>query len=395
MSDPNQSEPRRLKPVPKRKHTAKSLAAPEEAGNSSSRNRKRKAAISKTSGASNPRKMRPRAKRLLEPQADPFKILETGMEVPPPPLYTQANAECGNDFEFPTSASPSAQPPRRLPAKITMVIKILGGTIVFLFFALGLHEAGRVGGFRQAEAARPQRLKPDAKAIEAMNKACQHLRAGEGSEAAAILDEVAKRAPDTRSLAYLRALASLQSGNFDQAARHARESIHRAERESDAMVVLSLAEPGQAGTGVLRNAKVVREAKLREAVEADPSNPSPMVELAGVLRAGGRNEEALQLLKAADSRLLPVDPHMVVATSIRLIELQALPDSKLPDPVMDGPLPELFSSLYIVLRQRRHDLAVELEAKCRMRSPAELFDYLAEDPAFRELRRSMPGGPAL
>lgn len=393
MSDSNQAQPRSVKPVPKRKHIKRASVVPQDVPEAPLRARKKKAVLAKPKASSCPRTRRLRVKSPLDPPSDPFKCEPASKEVQQAPTYTPAREEIQDE----DSSSPSG-PSRtiwRFSAKNTRVIKILGGTMVFLFFAMGLHEAGRVGGFQQAEAARPLRLKPDAKALEAMNRACHHLRAGEGSEAAAILDEVAKRAPDTRSLAYLRALASLQSDDLAQAAFHAKESIRRAERESDSMVILSLTEAGESGAGVLRDAKVVREAKLREAIEADPSNPAPMVELAGVLRACGRSREALEVLKAADSRLLPVDPHLVVAISIRLIELQALPDSKLPEPVMDGPLPELFSSLYIALRQHRRDLAGELEAKCRLRSTPELFAYLSSDPAFRELRGSPVGGSAL
>jgi tetratricopeptide (TPR) repeat protein len=402
MSEPKvPSAPEKLKPVPKRKHTAKS--SDDFTPEGPLRLKKASATRPKRSGRQpSPKKAPPSKSRIrrakpaspLDPPADPFKEQPAeAVMLPPVPLYKPAVEESG--FETNLSSIPLDRRDARSLFLKSKLFRIGICGLVFLFFAFGLHEVGRVGGFHQAEAARPLRVKADAKSFEAINAACRHLRAAEGREASAILDEVAKRAPDTRSLAYLRALASLQSGDLFEAAAHAKESLRRQERESDALVILSLAEAGSAAPGALRDAKVVREAKLREAVDADPSNSAPMLELANILRVQGRNDEALDVLKAADSRLLPVDPHVVVSTSIRLIELQATPDSKLPDPVADGPLPELFSSLYIALRKNRRDLVGELEAKCRLRSTPELFAYISGDPAFREFRNKPVNEPAL
>ena len=236
----------------------------------------------------------------------------------------------------------------------------------------------------------PQTARPvpaPADAIVEMDKAMALLSAGDPAGALALLGGVEKKHGGAPSLDYMMALAALHAGDTAAAGRHAKASIEKNERVSDALVLQSMVEVSPPSSGTLiRDPKFVREALLRRAIAHDPFNPFPMVELAGVLRSQGRGEEALAALKGAKDRLHPVDTHVVVETSLLLAELQAKADSELPAAAEDGPLPEMFASVYISLRKGRADLAAKALERCRRLSSPDLFGYIIGDPAFASLR---------
>ena len=65
---------------------------------------------------------------------------------------------------------------------------------------------------------------------------------------------------------------------------------------------------------------------------------------------------------------------------------------QLPPAAEDGPLPEMFASVYISLRQGRADLAAKALERCRRLSSPDLFGYVMGDPAFASLRGwALPG----
>ncbi|MFM8364274.1 MAG: tetratricopeptide repeat protein [Verrucomicrobiota bacterium] len=248
---------------------------------------------------------------------------------------------------------------------------------------------GGAGGERQT--ARPVPA-PDAAIVE-MDKAMALLYAGDPAGALALLDGVEKKHGGAPSLDYMIALAALHAGDTAAAGRHAKASIEKNERVSDSLVLQSMVEVSPPSSETLiRDPKFVREALLRRAIAHDPANPFPMVELAGVLRSQGRGEEALAALRSAKDRLHPVDTHVVVETSLLLAELQAKADSELPAAAEDGPLPEMFASVYISLRKGRADLAAKALERCRRLSSPDLFGYVMGDPAFASLRGGeLPG----
>jgi hypothetical protein len=108
-----------------------------------------------------------------------------------------------------------------------------------------------------------------------------------------------------------------------------------------------------------------------------------MIELASFLRSQKRDDEAIQLLKAANARLHPIDTHVVVQTSIQLMKLQQMPDEQLPAVANEGTISEIFASIYISLRKKDyHQAAIALE-KGRHQAPPDLFAYLINDPVFK------------
>lgn len=177
----------------------------------------------------------------------------------------------------------------------------------------------------------------------------------------------------------------MQAGDLKTAQERASLSISKNQKVSDSLVLLSMTESG-VGTGgksSLRDPKIVREALLREAVNADVANPFPMIELASFLRSQKRDEEALDLLRAANARLHPIDTHVVVQTSIQLMKLQQMPDEQLPSACSEGSITEIFSSVYISLRKKDYNQAAIALEKGRQQATPDLFAYLINDPVFK------------
>lgn len=223
-------------------------------------------------------------------------------------------------------------------------------------------------------------------AMQSIEKILSLAEAGDPSTALNLLRSLEIDHPGTPSLDYIAALLALQAGDPIEADRRARSSIAKNELVSDALVLQSMAGSGNAGDFSLRDSKIVRSEMLQQAVRMNPANPFPMIELAGHLRAQGRKDEALSLLKGANRRLHPIDTHVVVRTTLLLADLESRTDADLPAPKTEGSLPEMFASVYISLRHGRTDLATQTLEKCRVQSTPDLFEYILGDPAFASYR---------
>lgn len=220
-----------------------------------------------------------------------------------------------------------------------------------------------------------------------LDQALADLRAGDADKAVKKLQELEK--PDTQvaSLTYLLALAAMQNGDTDLAAKKAAESIAKRERVSDSLALQAVLETQKGGNSVIPkfgDPRLRSELLLRQAILADTANPFPMIELATLLRYQKQRSEAQDLLRAARSRLNPVDSHTVVDVTLALSQLEDAPDDKLPqiaDPDRDST--SAFSAAYIAMRQHDFDKAAELLDLLNRRMPADLFYYLVNDPALR------------
>ena len=129
---------------------------------------------------------------------------------------------------------------------------------------------------------------------------------------------------------------------------------------------------------------ILAEQILQGAIAADPANPYPYVELSTLLRARGRTDDAIAALRSAGSRLQPYDSHTVVAVTLALLELEKAGMENLPEgaPASGGAV-SLFSSAYAELRRGEFSEAAAILKQCRTLLPADLFDYLMNDPALR------------
>ncbi|MFM8764399.1 MAG: hypothetical protein ACKOEZ_06150, partial [Spartobacteria bacterium] len=209
--------------------------------------------------------------------------------------------------------------------------RLLAAAAVFLLLLTGFLFGRLQPGTSSLEEQRAT-VKPSPQLVKELNEALALIEGGESSKAFQKIQNLSDKHPDVSSLDYLAALAALQAGDIKTAQEKATLSITKNQKISDSLVLLSMTESG-AGTGgksSLRDPKIVRESLLREAVNADVANPFPMIELASFLRSQKRDEEALDLLRAANARLHPIDTHVVVQTSIELMKLQQTPDDELP-----------------------------------------------------------------
>lgn len=268
--------------------------------------------------------------------------------------------------------------------KLTKHPRILAAAAV-----LTLLSAGFLFGRLQpvASAGQEERVlaKPGPKLVKDLNDALALIEWGESSKALQKIQALSEKHPDVSSLDYLAALAAMQAGDLKTAQEKASLSITKNQKVSDSLVLLSMTESGVGAVGKfsLRDPKIVRESLLREAVSADVANPFPMIELASFLRSQKRDEEALDLLRAANARLHPIDTHVVVQTSIELMKLQQMADEELPAARAEGSICEIFSSVYISLRRKDYKQAALALEKGRRQASPDLFAYLINDPVFK------------
>ena len=223
--------------------------------------------------------------------------------------------------------------------------------------------------------------------LRAIDLALIKLRSGDTDSALERLKLLQSDNPLLPSLDYLTALAALQAGDISLASSSIEASLGKGERVSDSLALSAALEgvkTSEAGWQPMGDLKTRAEHYLRQAIEADPANPSPQIELAMRYRGGGDQKEAQRLLEAAKARINPVDSSTVVDTTLLLIRLQDLPDDQLPadlDP--DRDTASLIGAAYVVLRRGDFATAASLLATAKKRLPENLYYYLLGDPALR------------
>jgi tetratricopeptide (TPR) repeat protein len=284
-----------------------------------------------------------------------------------------------------TEESPSSAPHIIALAQFQKILskhpRMLAAAAVFTLFLTGFL-FGRLQSGSSVEEEERDLAKPTPQLVKELNEALALIETGQSSEALQKIQALSAEHPDVSSLDYLAALSAMQAGDLQTAQEKAALSITKNQKVSDSLVLLSMTESG-AGTGgksSLRDPKIVRESLLREAVNADVANPFPMIELASFLRGQKRDEEALDLLRAANARLHPIDTHVVVQTSIQLMQM---PEEQLPAASSEGSITEIFSSVYISLRKKDYNQAAIVLEKGRQQAAPDLFAYLINDPVFK------------
>jgi tetratricopeptide (TPR) repeat protein len=262
--------------------------------------------------------------------------------------------------------------------------RILAAAAVFLLLLMGFL-LGKLQSGSSVEGDEGVLAKPSPQLVKELNEALALIESGESSDALQKIQALSAKHPDVASLDYLAAISAMQAGDFKTAQERASLSITKKQKVSDSLVLLSMTESiaGEGGKSSLRDPKIVRESLLREAVNADVASPFPMIELASFLRGQKRDDEALELLSAANARLHPIDTHVVVQTSIQLMKLQQMPDEELPAACSEGSITEIFSSVYISLRKKDFKQAAIALEKGRHQASRDLFAYLINDPVFK------------
>lgn len=343
-----------------------------------------------------------KTKKAVDSEArQPDKSSSADLVQPPPKVFPSRqstmrdlDSTVPSDFEESTSNAESAEEiPPSTPSRIALAHfqkvltkhpRILAAAAVFTLLLTGFL-FGRLQSGPSAEEEERATAKPSPELVTELNEALALIESGESSQALQKIQALSVKHPDVSSLDYLAALAAIQAGDLKTAQERASLSITKNQKVSDSLVLLSMTETsaGASGKSSLRDPKIVREALLREAVNADIANPFPMIELASFLRGQKRDEEALDLLRAANVRLHPIDTHVVVQTSIQLMKLQQMPDDELPSASSEGSITEIFSSVYISLRKKDYNQAAIALEKGRQQAPPDLFAYLIKDPVFK------------
>jgi tetratricopeptide (TPR) repeat protein len=219
---------------------------------------------------------------------------------------------------------------------------------------------------------------------KAIDSAFEAYSDGKASESTAQLEMVYRKNQTIPSSCYLLALMAIQSGDLKLALQKVDESIAKGEKLSDSLALKAAIEMEMGGKGGMGDPKVRAETLLRSAIAADISNARPYIELASLLRFQGRNEEARKLFQGAALRLNPVEGHSLVNTSLALLDLQQLPDDKLPSNLNpDKDTPSLISAAYIAMRKSDIPAVKALLVKARERLSPALYNYLINDPAIR------------
>ncbi|MFZ4588893.1 MAG: hypothetical protein ACOYNG_07915 [Terrimicrobiaceae bacterium] len=217
-----------------------------------------------------------------------------------------------------------------------------------------------------------------------LEEALVQLRDGKPAEAFQALSQLERENSTIPSLTYFAALAALQSGDNQSAISKADASIAKRERIADSLALKAVVESQKPRSGAFADPAALAQGFLEQAAMIEPGNPAPLLELASILRYRAKNDEALELLRAARNRLNPVDSHAVVDTTIRLLELQALDDTSLPAPGDPGnSTAGLFASAYLAMRTADFAAAASTLDTAKKNLPPDLFLYLVNDPALR------------
>jgi tetratricopeptide (TPR) repeat protein len=242
--------------------------------------------------------------------------------------------------------------------------------------------AGRAEAARIQEAAAlsaPKQMPPEA--LPALDNAVALLRDGEHRRALDELRMLASVYPSAPSLDYATALAALSSGDIELATRMAASSAAKNQRTADALA-LSAAIEGQktaAGIPSIADPNLRAEEYLRKAVAADPLNPSPRIEMAGIARRFGNTEEAIAHLRAARNLVQPVDSILVIDTTLALLEAQTKPA----DPSI-SPLARAFVSALEEAGNGNTAAARTLLETIKNQLPPDTFFYLVNDPFLKK-----------
>lgn len=210
-----------------------------------------------------------------------------------------------------------------------------------------------------------------------LEEALRARSSGNASKGLALLEPLLQSAPSLASLHFTAALFAAESGNQKRAIDLLEVSIKSGQRTSDALALRGALDPSMGKT------LSARADYLRRAIAADPMNPSPIFELANVLRSQKRTTEALAQMEAAKRRNLPTDSQMVLSVTMELIRLEGLSTSDLPEaPTVANP----FAAAYVLLRKDDPEAASRILAAARALVSEDTFAFLMGDSAFAAYR---------
>jgi Tfp pilus assembly protein PilF len=222
-----------------------------------------------------------------------------------------------------------------------------------------------------------------------INQALADLRAGMATHALISLRNLRSDNPSIPSIDYMVALAALQAGEQEEASLSIDASIGKGEKVSDALALRAALEAQTENHVALKSVdgiEPVADRLLRQAMQADPANPFPYIELATRLRERGQDAEARAYLESARTRLQPVDPHIIAEVSLRLMDLAGQPDEALPTlPSEATSISDLFGAAYLAYRLGQPDRGAAFLDEAKAALSPELYAYLLSDPVLRKV----------
>lgn len=252
------------------------------------------------------------------------------------------------------------------------------GFIVFGALVFGVYKLGESAGLRAVPPVEHRdavaRAELTEENLQQLDAALQLLRDHDGVGAFQALQNLAAENPKAPSLRYAAAMAAMAAGYPNDARRLLEASVSDGDRVSDSLAMKAAIET-----------TANREMALRSAIAADPMNPYPFLELANVLRSLGRADEALPVLKSAKLRLLPVDSHAVVDTTLALLTLEKTESPDVPEQIAATGIAERdFPAAYALLKQENFAAAAALLSETEKQISPDLFNFLINDPAMRK-----------
>ena len=268
------------------------------------------------------------------------------------------------------------------PALIGLAATVVLGIILYAVFSLGEHR-GRIAAARefaqaQASAAPSEREREEVRSR--LDKALALAKSGDAQGGWKSIRGISDEYSHVPSLAYAEAFVAMRADKIAEASELVRISIARGERVAD-----SLALQAALNDSAPLSSVVAQEELLRKAADADPMNPYPLLQLALVLSVHGDDARAEGLLQSAKLRLLPVDSHAVVDSSLAMVKLRHLPAGSLPpggEPT--GVAEKDFPTAYAAMRRGDFQTAATILEATRTSLPPELFDYLLNASPIRD-----------
>ncbi|MEO8206922.1 MAG: hypothetical protein ABI615_12140 [Chthoniobacterales bacterium] len=278
---------------------------------------------------------------------------------------------------------------QRIIRRQPFLLPTLGVSLLVVFICSWIfYQMGVDAGNMEAEqAARKQGMELPADVAKDLDQALMDLRLGDSERGLKRISEIERSTPWFSSLSYLTALAAIQNGQTEFAAKKAQESILKRERISDSLaleaVIATQREPSPLTN--ISDPRIEAEALLRQAIIADAANPYPHFELANLLRYKGRKEEAIKEIKAAQARLNPIDSHLVMDITLAILTMEDAAIPNLP-PLLSKPsddVRKLFPAAYAAMRRGDFDNAAAYLRICRENLSPDIFDYIINDRALR------------
>lgn len=216
--------------------------------------------------------------------------------------------------------------------------------------------------------------------MEQFHLAFDKLRNGDPEKALQDFQKLLSENPGSPSLTYATTIAALTTGDLPLAETMAESSVAMGYRKSDALALLAnieLAKVRASGQPSFADPALRAKELLTQAIEADPLNSGPHIEMAVISRQLGNIDEAITHLQRGKNLVFPVDTIVIAETT------EAILKDESPSAAPGDDIPP-FALAVRLARTGELQQAAQLFAECRRHLPAETYAFLISDPALRK-----------